>query len=251
VHGDSAWAGLDAWPDATVGEPLGGGSINAVREVQVGGRRRVARISSRGAEDLEWEVRLLVRLSHAGLGVPRLVPTRGGSVRSGRMIVTEWVDGVEPATTTHWAAVSGYLRRLHDATAGWSEQRPGWRGCTELVTATRSGPVDLTALPSGVLATCRRTWSRLPPRPPVVIHGDPNPTNIRVQGDGSIVFLDWDEARLDNELLDSVYLPPDLSGLTPEEQAAGQQAFYAWEAAMFWERSPEHAAKRLASVRTT
>jgi Ser/Thr protein kinase RdoA (MazF antagonist) len=244
---ETAWDALAAWPDAELGAPLGGGSINEVRAVQVNGRRCVARISRREVADLDWEARLLTRLAQAGLGVPALVPTADGRLHSGRMVVMEWVDGAPPDGPDDWRAVAAYLRTLHELTRDWPEQRPGWSGCAELADRTRSGPVDLTAVPAEVLETCRRAWAALPASRHAVVHGDPNPTNIRVHH-GTVVLLDWDEARVDSPLLDFAYVPSDMSGLTDDEHRIGRRAFYAWETAMFWDTAPSHAQKRLAAV---
>lgn len=160
----------------------------------------------------------------------------------------EWIDGAMPETAGDWRAVAAYLQRLHEITAGWTDQRPGWRTCTELLTYEASGPVDLAQLPPAVVETCRGTWARLPHRTPSIVHGDPNPTNIRITN-GTVCLLDWDEARLDHPLLDVAYLSPEASGIDPADHHAGQQAFYAWEAALFWNRNREHAQRRLDRLR--
>jgi Ser/Thr protein kinase RdoA (MazF antagonist) len=221
--------------------------MNQVREVEVDGRSRVARISRRSAADLDWEIHLLGHLRAAGLPVPHLAPTADGRLRAGLMVVMERVEGAQPEGENDWRRVAAYLRELHQVTAGWMTQRPGWRSCGNLVAETRSGPVDLTVLPPDVLARCRTAWSRLPRGIEAVVHGDPNPTNIRVHGD-TVVLLDWDESRVDDPLLDFVYVPDAASGLTADEQQVGRQAFYAWETAMFWTISPEHAHRRLAKI---
>jgi Ser/Thr protein kinase RdoA (MazF antagonist) len=221
--------------------------MNQVREVEVDGRQRVARISRRGTDDLDWEIGLLDRLRSAGLDVPHLVPAADGRLRVGHTVVMERVEGTLPDGVDDWRRIVHYLRRLHQATVGWLPQRPGWLGCAELVTETRSGPVDVSSLPPDVLGRCRRAWSHLPPVPRAVVHGDPNPTNIRVCG-SQVVFLDWDEARVDSPLLDFAYVPDADSDLPAEDIRAGRQAFYAWEAAMFWTTSPDHARRRLARI---
>jgi hypothetical protein len=50
---EAIWSALDAWHSPQLGEPLIGGSMNHVREVEVDGRQCVARISGRGPEDLD------------------------------------------------------------------------------------------------------------------------------------------------------------------------------------------------------
>jgi Ser/Thr protein kinase RdoA (MazF antagonist) len=243
---EEGWADLEAWRAARLGDALGG-TMNLVREVEVEGRQRVARISRRTTDDLDWEISLLARLQSVGLDVPHLVPATDGRLRVGHTVVMERVEGSQPDGEDDWHRIVQYLGRLHKATVGWVPQRPGWLACTELVTETRSGPVDVSGLPPDVLGRCRRAWSHLPPLPRVVIHGDPNPTNIRVSG-SRVVFLDWDEARIDSPLLDFAYVPDAESDLSAADMRAGRQAFYAWEAAMFWTISPDHAKRRLARI---
>lgn len=92
---------------------------------------------------------------------------------------------------------------------------------------------------------CRAAWSRLVGLPPTVIHGDPNPTNVRVV-DGGLVLLDWDEARIDCAQLDLALLPEAVTGMSDGSPA--RQALNAWLAAMFWTTAPDFARRRLARV---
>ena len=66
--------------------------------------------------------------------------------------------------------------------------------------------------------------------------------------DGTLVLLDWDEARVDVPLLDLSSLPAEVSGLSDDERYVGEQAAHAWEAAMFWTTAPDYAQRRLAKV---
>ena len=87
------------------------------------------------------------------------------------------------------------LRRLHTLMTDWPA-RPDFPGTRELLTTTRSGDVDLTAMPAPAVAACRSAWQALTGQT-TVIHGDPCAANVRVL-DGQVGFLDWAEARVDH-----------------------------------------------------
>ena len=250
VAGDPQWNALAAWGDFEICGSFRTGSINAVRAVNVNGLQRVARRSSRNERELDWEVELLVFLRDSGLAVPRLVSTPDGRLRVGTLIVMEHVEGRPAETDDDLRLVAGYLHRLHELTTGWPTQRPGWQSCVDLVNHDTSGPVDLRRLPAPVVERCRRAWARLRGLPVSVIHGDPNPSNIRMTPDGGVVLLDWDEARLDVSCLDLARppMPQPFSGLDETTFEAALHGFRAWEAAMFWHTVPEHARKQLARV---
>ena len=80
-----------------------------------------------------------------------------------------------------------------------------------------------------------------------MIHGDPTPPNVRIQGD-TVVLLDWDEARVDNPILDFTYVPAARSELSQDARREGEQAFCAWEAALFWSSNRDYARRQLAKV---
>lgn len=241
---EDGWEALEAWGRARLGDRLSGGTVNDVREVVLDGRMRVARLSSRGGADLDWEIALLDHLRAVGLGVPQLVAAGDGSRRIGGVVVMEMVHGAIPQTDADWTAVAAYLGRLHRLTARWPLQRPGWRSVSNLVHDDASGPVDLGSLPDDVRSRCRRAWARLADRERSVIHGDPNATNIRIFGP-EVVMMDWDEARVDVPLLDLADLPAGVTALSEPDRHVAQQAAHAWEAAMAWTSAPDYARRRL------
>jgi aminoglycoside phosphotransferase (APT) family kinase protein len=78
-----------------------------------------------------------------------------------------------------------------------------------------------------------------------VVHGDPNPGNIRMTAD-RVALIDWDEAHVDVPDLD-LPLPHDAADLGVDAYDIAAQASAAWEAAVCWD--DEYAVQRLAEVR--
>ena len=136
------------------------------------------------------------------------------------------------------------MRRLHQLTAGWP-QRPGWRSSGDLLDAQTGTKIDLAAMPPEGVARCRAAWARLRGRPTCVVHGDPNPGNIRMTA-GRVALIDWDEAHVDVADFD-LALPRDAAGLGEARYDIAAQASAAWEAAICWD--DQHAREQLAYVR--
>src|SRR6266545_4854106 len=116
---------------------------------------------------------------------------------------------------------------------------------TDLLHAERGTKIDLGAMPPEGVARCRAAWARLVGRQTCVVHGDPNPRNIRMTAD-RVALIDWDEAHVDVPDLDLV-MPHNAAGLDDEAHDIAAQAWAAWEAAVCWD--DEHSVKRLAEVR--
>jgi aminoglycoside phosphotransferase (APT) family kinase protein len=104
-------------------------------------------------------------------------------------------------------------------------------------------------MPAEAVVRCRAAWARLSGRERCVVHGDPNPANIRVTAD-RVALIDWDESHVDVPDLDLV-LPDNAAGLDDDTHDVAAQASAAWEAAVCWDPSgtDEFAAERLAEVR--
>lgn len=239
------WEALQLWGDDAVRvEPLSGGVANQVWRVRVGERLAVARLGTRSDPDLAWETALLVHLDCAGLTVPVPLPTTAGRLFAEGLVVMTYVEGRPPETEADWRRVAVVLRRLHGLTRGWP-QRPGWRSSTDLVDADVGTRVDLGAMPEDGVARCRAAWQRLAGRETCVVHGDPNPGNIRLTAD-RVAMIDWDEAHVDVPLLDLV-LPHNAADLGGQEHDLADQASAAWEAAVCWD--DDHAREQLARVR--
>ena len=252
VGADRFERAIAAWGrDARLGDSLGGGSRNDVREVWVGSVRHVARWSPRSAPALAWETDLLLDLARAGLHVPRPVSTPDGRTQVDGVTVVTWLDGDPPESRADWRAVGTTLAHLHTLTRERG-QRPGFVAVTDLRTTTLGGDIDLDGMPADAVATCRAAWAALPPDPPAVVHGDPGAANVRLWR-GQAGLIDWDEARVDLPLFDLVSLPlprVDIARLTGQPLsgpglAAARRAALAWEVANGWTVEPAYARRCL------
>jgi len=243
------WDALDQWGDDAVRiERFRTGVANEVWRVRVNGQLAVARLGRRSDADLAWEAELLRHLDREGMTVPVPIPTAEGRDFADGLVVMTYVQGVPPETEADWRHVADTLRQLHRSTQGWP-QRPGWRSSTDLLQADTGTKVDLRAMPPDGVVRCRAAWARLTGRERCVVHGDPNPDNIRVTAD-RVALIDWDESHVDVPDLDLV-LPHNAADLDDEAYDVAAQASAAWEAAVCWDPSgtDEFAVERLAEVR--
>lgn len=242
---DVGWEALGQWgDDVTRIEPLTGGIANQVWSVRVNGQLAVGRLGVRSDADLTWETELLRHLDREGLTVPVPVPTRDGRMFADGLVVMTYLEGRPPETAADWRRVADTLRHLHRVTQDWP-QRPGWRSSTDLLRHETGTKIDLKAMPAEAVERCRTAWTRLVGRQTCVVHGDPNPGNIRMTAD-QVGMIDWDEARVDVPDLD-LALPHNAAGLDVDAQDIAAQASAAWEAAVCWD--DEYAIRRLAEVR--
>lgn len=155
-----------------------------------------------------------------------------------------FVEGGPPEREADWWRVAETLRRLHQVTVGWP-QRPGWRSSVDLLRTETGTRIDLGAMPPEGVARCRAAWARLAGRRTCVVHGDPNPRNIRMTVD-RVAMIDWDEAHVDVPDLD-LALPHNAAGLDEDAYDIAAQASAAWEAAVCWDDA--YSVRRLAEVR--
>lgn len=239
------WDALHRWgADATRIERLAGGVANDVWRIRVNGQLAVGRLGTRSQADLAWETGLMLHLHRHGLAVPVPIPTADDALFADGLVVMTYVEGVAPETADDWRRVADTLRQLHRLTVGWP-QRPGWKSSTDLLTADAGTRIDLTAMPAEAVERCRAAWARLVGRPRSVVHGDPNPRNIRITPE-RVALIDWDEAHVDVSDLD-LDLPYNAASYSPDERDIVSQASAAWEAAVCWR--DEHAEAQLALVR--
>jgi len=243
------WDALEHWgADAVRVDRLTGGVANDVWRVRVNGVLAVGRLGARSDADLAWETELLAHLASAGLAVPAPIPTTDGRLFADGLTVMTYLDGGPPENDADWQRVVDYLRELHRLTKNWP-QRPGWRSSVDYLLADTGTKVDLRAMPAEAVARCRAAWARLVGRERCVVHGDPNPGNIRMTAD-RVALIDWDESRVDIAELDLALLGNPAS-LDDDEFDTVWQASAAWEAAVCWDPTGEdkYAQMRLAQVR--
>lgn len=239
------WDALQLWGDDVRRiEPLSGGVANDVWSVRLGGELVVGRQGKRSDADLGWEAELLQHLARNGMAVPEPIPTRDGRLFADGLMLMRYVEGGPPETEADWRRAAETLRQLHRLTAGWP-QRPGWKSSGELLVATAGTRVNLAAMPPEGVARCRAAWARLVGRPASVVHGDPNPRNVRITPQ-RVALIDWDEAHVDVSDLDLV-LPHNAAGLADGFHDIAAQASAAWEAAVCWD--DDYSKRRLAEVR--
>ena len=239
------WEALQQWGDDVARiAPLSGGVANHVWSVRVNGQLAVGRLGARCDADLAWETKLLRHLEGEGLTVPMPIATRDGRLFADGLVVMTFVEGRPPQTEADWRRVAEVLRRLHRLTRGWS-QRPGWRSSADLLHTETGTKIDLGAMSPEGVARCRAAWAWLAGRQTCVVHGDPNPGNIRMTAD-RVALIDWDEAHVDVPDLD-LALPHDAADLGVDAYDIAAQASAAWEAAVCWD--DEYAVQRLAEVR--
>jgi Ser/Thr protein kinase RdoA (MazF antagonist) len=248
--GAVGWEALGRWGgDVVRVEPLAGGAgANEVWSVRVDGRLAVARLGRRSDADLAWETGLLRYLDREGMPVPVPIPTADGRDFADGLVVMTYVEGGPPETAADWRRVADTLRRLHRLTRDWP-QRPGWRSSTDLLHAGTGTRVDLGAMPPEGVVRCRAAWARLAGRPTCVVHGDPNPGNIRMTAE-RVALIDWDESHVDVPDLE-LALPHNAAGLDDDAYDVAAQAQAAWEAAACWDPTgaDPYAERRLAEVR--
>jgi Ser/Thr protein kinase RdoA (MazF antagonist) len=239
------WEVLGRWGDDVARvERLAGGVANDVWSVRVDGHLAVGRLGTRSDADLAWETGLLQHLDREGVTVPVPIPTRDGRLFVDGLVVMTYLAGGPPETRADWRRVAGTLRELHRLTQGWP-QRPGWRSSTDLLHTRTGTKIDLDAMPSESVVRCRAAWAKLTGRQTCVVHGDPNPGNVRMTVD-QVALIDWDESHVDVPDLDLV-LPDNAAGLDDGAYDIAAQASAAWEAAVCWD--DEYAVRRLAEVR--
>ncbi len=248
--GPVGWEALEQWGDDVVRvEPLtGGAGVSEVWSVRVDGLLAIGRLGQRSVADLTWETGLLRHLDRQGMPVPVPIPATDGRHFAGGLLVMTYAEGGPPETEADWRRVAGTLRQLHRVTRGWP-QRPGWRSSAGLLHTETGTKVDLAAMPPEGVARCRAAWARLTGRTTCVVHGHPNPGNIRMTADRA-AMIDWDESHADVPDLDPA-LPHNAAGLGDDAYHIAVQARAAWEAAVC--RDPtgtdQFAVKRLAEVR--
>ena len=229
---DSVQDALKHWSGSTVIKPLQGGYRNTVLLVEQAGTLRVAKSTRRSEAAVRWTARAVQAAEKAGFVVPHFVPSRAGKLVEGGVTVESYVRG-EPATKDDLTNALPLLQAFHATTQSFP-QRPGFASTVELLRQTSGGDVDLAQMPAELVGTCRAAWQVLEGQPQSVIHGDLNVSNALKLSDGRFALLDWDEARVDASLFDTLALFENV----PERF---ERALLAWEVVVCWQVEPEHA----------
>jgi len=201
-------------------------------------------LGRRSDDDLAWEIALIQHLDRQGFTVPLPIPTQDGRLFVDGLVVMEYLEGEAPADEADWRRVADTLRQVHAVTLDWP-QRPGWKSSIDLITEDAGTRVDLRRMPVKGVARCRAAWAKMVGKETCVVHGDPNPRNLRLTAE-RVGLIDWDEARVDVPDLDLV-LPHNAAELAEADYDIAQQATAAWEAAVCW--GDDYAIRRLDEVR--
>jgi thiamine kinase len=193
-------------------EPLRCGLVNETYRVTRDGCAYALRAAGERTRDLgqdrEWEARLLK--SAADLGVaPRLVYSNSAA----GVLITRWVDGSvwSPSDTRAASGISkvaALLRSVHALEAPapprvmtpmqWVEYyREALSAQAEVPQAGDVGAGDL----GKAARRCMAELERLGSPPPVVCHSDLHILNL-LQGEASLVLLDWEYAHVSDPFWD-------------------------------------------------
>ncbi len=237
---------IDGWSGLRVAEPVAGGARNDVWMGVYDGAPVAVRRSRRDPASLAWELEVLQTLGARRFGVAPIVETDRGTLSHGGIVVQRWVDGRPPASEHDWTQVAGELQRLHEA-CGDVAQRPGCVTVAELGPGATSVDADLGALPHDVESLVLQVFASFADVPASLVHGDPGPSNIRIDGDDRVWFLDWDESRVDLTWHDLSNLGVQV--LDDDDHQRALILSDAWETANGWVAEPGYAHRRLASLR--
>jgi Ser/Thr protein kinase RdoA (MazF antagonist) len=237
---------VGAWDGVAVSTAVTGGARNDVWQGTSHAGPVAIRRSRRSAASLAWELELITFLDRHDFVVPVPHAARDGVFAIDGVVVSRWIDGIEPVTPDDWRLVARELRRLHDACRTWP-QRPGCVAVSELARNDRSVDADLSVLPDDVAADVLAVFATVAAWPRSVVHGDPGAANIRITADGRVGLLDWDESRVDVVLHDLSELGAQV--LDDDEQRVAQRLSHAWETANAWTVEPRYARRRLAQLR--
>jgi hypothetical protein len=214
-------------------EPLSGGARNIVlRGTGPIGEGYVFKSTQRSEGQLAWLSHLRAPLQAAGLMACLPRQTLSGAMADDGWIAEDYVPG-RAVSEADLPRLRAQVAKLHSLSQSLP-QRPGFSSARNLIGAGRGGDIDLSEMPSDLVAACRAAWDALPPGPLCAVHADLNPSNLAVSASGAFILYDWDEARLDLALFDRLAL-----GMTDDPVA--KRAGLAYEIANCWQREPQRA----------
>ena len=169
-----------------------------------------------------------------GFVVPRLLPSRDGSLVVNGLTVETYIEG-KPISAANSPDLADPIEQFHHRTRHLP-QRPTFASSTQLLDQESGGDVDLSSMPEQLVAACRDAWRTFASMPQSAVHGDLNPTNVLMTPDGRPALIDWDEARVDVSRFDMLAIAKERK-MTPEEE----RALLAWEIAVCWHVEPDYA----------
>lgn len=237
-----------AWRGLRLVAPIDGGHRNEVWTGTFEGRRVAVRRSRRSPASLAWELDVLESLTEHGFVVPTVVRATDGSRSVGGVVVQEWIDGREPDTPDDWCRVADELRRMHHEMAD-TPQRPGCVTVPELGRHGVSVDADLRIVPDDAAATVLHVFASVRTAPLSLVHGDPSSANVRLDDDGRVALLDWDESRVDVVWHDLSNLGVQV--LDDDQHHSARRLSDAWEAVNAWAAEPNYARMRLDNLERT
>jgi Ser/Thr protein kinase RdoA (MazF antagonist) len=194
----------------------------------------VAKTTTRTEVQAMWLLAVHQQAKAAGLITPELIPSDGGTLVANGMTLETFIPGHHP-TALPCHSLADKLSHFHTLCQELP-QRPGFASAADLLQQLQGGDIDLTRMPGALIHCCRRAWLHLQHEPTTVIHGDLNPSNIIVTPENGLALIDWDEARVDSVMFDTIALQPATSRSTLDAQA-----HLAFEIASSWQRESEYA----------
>jgi len=235
-----------AWGPLIVRDRVAEGDRSSVWRGSLADQEVSIRRSRRSPASLAWELDLIGFLAGHGMRVPSVIPTLDGRSSLDGVVVQRWMPGRAPASSDDWRLVADILQRLHDLTRDYV-QRPDCCAVAELTRDSSSVDADLGQMPDDAARDVLAVFAQFEDHPRTVIHGDPGPGNIRIDDDGHVGLLDFDESRVDVAWHDLSNLGVQV--LNDDDHAHALRLSDAWEAANGWIREPAYARTRLESLR--
>jgi Phosphotransferase enzyme family len=185
---------------------LGCGLINATYRIIRDGCSYTLRVAVEKPFDLRqdfgWDVRVLQAAGAAGLAPPLLNcdPVRG-------VLVSRWVTGrswglKEARHCANIGSIAGILRRVHDLRVPPPARLvspPAWVDCYSAALSRAGCPLDLSL--RATAASCCDDLAELPSVAGVLCHSDLHTLNL-IEGDQSLILLDWEYAHVSEPLWD-------------------------------------------------
>jgi len=236
---------VSAWHSLELEEAIAEGNRNEVWRGSMGGAVVSVRQSRRDESSLNWELDLIDHLDRLGFRVPTVIDSTHGQRHDRGVVVQRWLDGRPPESAQDWLLVADELQRIHRSTTGYP-QRPGCSAVAQLTRSSSSVDARMSALPDDVATEVLAVFADVGEMPLAVVHGDPMAANVRIDDDGIVGLLDFDESRLDVGWHDLSNLG--IQVLDDAEHERAVRLSNAWEAANGWVVEPAYARRRFEAL---